>query len=68
MRYEVCKWLAGKSSTKDLAPAQIKALMLIMGIDDYNQPPKPEAMAELKQAHTAALEAAVSLGDGDDGA
>lgn len=56
-RYEVCKWLTGKASTKDMGPAQIKALLLIMGIDDYNQPPKAEAMTELKQAHTAALEA-----------
>lgn len=55
MRYEVCQWLTGHSSTKDMTPAQLKALMTIMGTSEFNVPPKPEAIQELRQAHAAAL-------------
>ena len=61
MRYEVCNWLTGSSSTKDMTKAQIRALMLIMGVEDFNQAPKAEAIAELKAAHAAALVAAGQL-------
>jgi hypothetical protein len=55
MRYELCKWLTGKASTKEMSKAQLKALMLVMGINDFNQAPIADAMTELKQAHEAAL-------------
>ena len=58
MRYEFTNWLTGHGSTKDLSKAQLKALMSVMGITDFNQAPSAQSMAEIKQAHSAALIAA----------
>ncbi len=55
MRYEVSKWLTGASSTSQMSKAQIKALMIVLGVTDYNQPPLQTAIAEFRQAHTEAL-------------
>jgi len=58
MRYEVCNWLTGYSSTKDMHKSQIKALLSVMGVTDFNQAPSVESMTEFKSAHTEALKAA----------
>lgn len=58
VRYEVCKWLTGHASTKEMSKAQLKALLVVMGVSDYNQPPKSEFMTEIKAAHAHALRAA----------
>jgi hypothetical protein len=55
MRYEVCQWLTGKASTKEMSKGQLRALMLIMGVEDFNIAPKVEAMQEIKLAHAQAL-------------
>ncbi|MBV5322579.1 MAG: hypothetical protein JZU60_01940 [Ilumatobacteraceae bacterium] len=55
MRYEVCNWLTGHSSTKDMSKAQVKAIMNVMGVTDFNQAPTVNAMTEFRQAHAAAL-------------
>lgn len=55
MRYEVCNWLTGHSSTKDMSKAQLRALMSVMGISDFNQAPITDSMTEFRQAHAAAL-------------
>lgn len=62
MRYEVCNWLTGHSSTKDMSKAQVKAIMAVMSITDFNQAPSVDSMTEFKQAHAAAL---VASGQGE---
>ena len=57
MRHEVCKWLTGHASTKEMSKAQLKALMHIMNINDFNQAPSMESIAEIRQAHAEALRA-----------
>lgn len=62
MRYEVCDWLTGKSSTKDMSPAQIHALLKTMGITSFNQAPSENSMTEIRAAHTEALRSNGQLG------
>lgn len=55
MRYEVCDWLTGAASTKDLSKAQVKALLKILDVGDFEDAPRSEAMQEFRWAHEAAL-------------
>jgi hypothetical protein len=55
MRYETLEWLCGKSSTKDLGAAQVKAILRILDVEDFEDAPRADAMEEFRQAHAAAL-------------
>jgi hypothetical protein len=55
MRYEVCQWLTGHGSTKEMSKGQLRALMVIMGVEEFGIAPKAEAMQEIRQAHAQAL-------------
>lgn len=57
-RYELCKWLTGKASTKDIPDAYVHALSDWLGVNDYGQPPVADAMAEARAALGEALKAA----------
>lgn len=53
-RHVVCAWLVGKGSTKEMTPAQIKALFHIMGIKGeprYESVPSMESIEEFRQAY-----------------
>jgi len=56
-RYELCKWLTGKASTKDIPDAYVHALSDWIGVNDYGQPPVADAMAEARAALGEALKA-----------
>ncbi len=56
-RYELCKWLTGKASTKDIPDAYVHALSDWLGVNDYGQPPVADAMAEARAALGEALKA-----------
>ena len=55
MRYEFCNWLVGESSSKKMSPYDIKALLTVMEISGFNQPPSLFSETEIKQAHSEAL-------------
>ena len=55
MRYEVCAWLTGHASTKSMSRAQIKALLRVLDIEDFDDVPIGEAIVEFRQAHAEAL-------------
>ena len=57
MRYEVCEWLTGYASTKDMSKAQIKTIMHIAQVVDFDDMPCAEFIQEIKWAHDAALKA-----------
>jgi hypothetical protein len=38
-----------------MSKAQLKALMTVMSVSDFNQAPKAEAITEFRQAHGQAL-------------
>lgn len=57
MRYETCDWLTGHASTKAMSRAQIKALLRVLDVKNFDDYPRAEAMAEFRQAHTEALKA-----------
>jgi hypothetical protein len=57
MRYEVCNWLVGERSTKLMTPYQIKALMKVMEVTEFDTPPSDVSISELRSAHTEALKA-----------
>lgn len=57
MRYEVCEWLTGHASTKDMSKAQIKALLHVAQVIDFDDMPCPEFIQEIKWAHAEALKA-----------
>ena len=54
-RHEFTNWLTGHSSTKEMTPAQIKALLRIMDVSGFDQPPSVISMKEIKMAHSEAL-------------
>jgi hypothetical protein len=56
-RYELCKWLTGKASTKDIPDAYVHALSDWIGVSDYGQPPVADAMTEARAALGEALKA-----------
>ena len=55
MRYETCDWLTGHTSTKKMSAAQIKALLKIMDIADFEAIPCQNSIQEMRWAHEAAL-------------
>ncbi len=55
MRYEVCEWLTGNASTKDMSKAQVKALLHIAQVVEFGDMPCTEFIQEIKWAHEAAL-------------
>ncbi|MFA5376909.1 MAG: hypothetical protein WC455_14255 [Dehalococcoidia bacterium] len=57
-RYELCKWLTGKASTKDIPDAYVHALSDWLGVTDFSQPPHEHAMTEARTALAEALKAA----------
>jgi len=57
-RYELCKWLTGKSSTKDIPDAYVHALSDWLGVTDFSQPPHEHALTEARTALAEALKAA----------
>ena len=61
MRYEVCKWLTGYASTKDMSKAEIKAILKIMDVGSFEDAPRSEAIQEFRWGHEAALIAAGQL-------
>jgi recombination protein RecT len=56
-RYELCKWLAGAASTKEIADSKVLAMLNWLEVDSFNQPPSDVAIQEAKSALTAALAA-----------
>jgi len=57
MRYELCQWLVGVSSTKKMTAAQVRALLTWLGVDRFEDIPSEYVIAEARSCHTAALEA-----------
>jgi hypothetical protein len=55
MRYTFSRWLCGHASTKKITPAQVRCLMTIMGVTRFGDPPSELSMAEIRNAHSAAL-------------
>lgn len=52
-RHIICAWMIGKGSTKEMSPAQIKALFHILGITGqptFQSPPSHEAIEEFRAA------------------
>ena len=56
-RYELCKWLAGAASTKDIPGNRVLAMLAWLEVDSFNQPPADIAVVEAKSALAAALQA-----------
>jgi hypothetical protein len=56
-RYELCKWLTGKSSTKEMGSEYIHAIKDWMGVDSWDNPPDENAMKEAQTALSEALKA-----------
>jgi recombination protein RecT len=54
-RHEFTNWLTGHSSTKEMTPAQIKALLKIMDVSGFDQPPSVTSIKEIRMAHSEAL-------------
>lgn len=54
-RYELCKWLIGTASTKDMTQPQIKALQDWLECKSFDAVPPEYVIAEARSAHTAAL-------------
>lgn len=56
-RYAVCQWLFGHASTKDMTDAEVKTLMVIAGVTDFDQIPSDNAITEFRSALPEALKA-----------
>jgi hypothetical protein len=55
MRYEFTKWLTGTSSTKELNPYHVRALMTVMEVKSFDDAPNDYSMTEIRSAHAEAL-------------
>jgi hypothetical protein len=60
-RYELCKWLVGVASTKDMTQAQVKAVQDWLECKSFDAVPPDYVIAEARSAHTAALKDAGQL-------
>lgn len=54
-RYELCKWLVGVASTKEMSQAQVKALQDWTECKAFDSVPPEYVIAEARSAHSAAL-------------
>jgi hypothetical protein len=54
-RYELCSWLVGVASTKDMSQAQVKALQDWTECKAFDSVPPAYVIAEARSAHAAAL-------------
>lgn len=56
-RYEFTKWLCGTASSKSLSNHQVKALMTVMEVASFDDPPSDFSMSEIRTCHSEALRA-----------
>lgn len=57
-RYELCKWLTGKASSKEMTPGYVLALAAWLEVLDFGQPPAEYAIYEARAALPEALKTA----------
>lgn len=60
-RYELCKWLTGKASTKEMDIAHVLALLRWLNVNSFYDAPSDDAHREAIAAHAYAL--ALPFGD-----